>query len=303
MNVCVIGAGAMGSLFGAMLAEAGLKVTLFDIRQDHVDAINAKGLCVEKEASIRRVQVPATTDVSRIGPADLCLVFVKSTQTEDASKTASRLAGPSGLVLTLQNGMGNADTLSSRLGPSRVIAGTTSHGATFLQPGTIRHAGSGDTVVGPWDEKGRVGAKRVCDLFNHAGIKTLVKDDVRGVLWSKLFINVGINAITALTGIQNGQLLDLEQTRQLCREAVREAAAVARKLNVHITEDPVKNVFGVAKATGDNRSSMGQDVDNRRLTEIAAINGYVVKMAKQAGIPVPINRTLTSLVETLQSHY
>jgi 2-dehydropantoate 2-reductase len=114
---------------------------------------------------------------------------------------------------------------------------------------------------------------------------------------------VGINAITALTGIQNGQLLDLAQTRQLCREAVREAAAVARKLNVHITEDPVKNVFGVAKATGDNRSSMGQDVDNRRLTEIAAINGYVVKMAKQAGIPVPINRTLTSLVETLQSHY
>jgi len=303
MNVCVIGAGAMGSLFGSMLAEYGQTVTLFDIRQDHVDAINAKGLTIEKEETIRRIQISATTDINRIGPTDLCLVFVKSTHTADAAETAGQLAGQTGLVLTLQNGMGNAETLCDRLDPSQVIAGTTSHGATFLQPGAIRHAGSGDTVIGPWEEKGMAGAERVADLFSKAGINTLVKENVRNVLWSKLLINVGINAITALTGIKNGQLLDLAQTRQLCREAVNEAETVARTIDVSIVGDPVETVFKVAKATGANRSSMGQDVDNHRLTEIAAINGYIVKMAEQAGVSVPVNQTLTSLMETLQSHY
>jgi 2-dehydropantoate 2-reductase len=303
MNICVIGAGAMGSLFGALLAEAGKKVTLFDVRQDHVDAINADGLTVEKEETSRNIRISATTDIHRIGPTDLCLIFVKSTHTADTAETAGLLAGQTGLVLTLQNGMGNADILCGWVDASRVIAGTTSHGATFLQPGVIRHAGSGDTFIGPWEEKGLSGANRVADLFSLAGINTLVKEDVRSVLWSKLLINVGINAVTALTGIKNGQLLDLDQTRQLCRDAVNEAATVARMLGVNIAGDPVQTVFNVAKATGANRSSMGQDVDNRRLTEIGAINGYIVKMAKQAGIPVPINRTLTSLVETLQSHY
>lgn len=214
MKISIIGAGAMGSLFGALLAEAGQTVILFDIRQDHVDAVNANGLTIEREETSRRIPVPATTDLHRIGLTALCLIFVKSTHTAVAAETASWLAGRTGLVLTLQNGMGNAETICSRLDPSRVMAGTTSHGATFLEPGAIRHAGAGDTVIGPWTEKGVAGARRVADLFSKAGIHTLVNNHVRSVLWSKLFINVGINAITALTGIKNGQLLDLEQTRQ-----------------------------------------------------------------------------------------
>jgi 2-dehydropantoate 2-reductase len=114
---------------------------------------------------------------------------------------------------------------------------------------------------------------------------------------------VGINAITALTGIKNGQLLDLEQTRQISREAVQEAVAVARARGIAIDGDPVETVFQVAGATGPNRSSMGQDADNGRPTEINAINGFIVRIAETVGVPVPVNRTLTALVETLQAHY
>jgi len=303
MKIAVIGAGAMGSLFGALLTEAGQEVTLLDVRRDHVDAVNADGLAVEKEGTRRRVRIRATQDADSIGPTDLCIVFVKSTQTAEAARTAARLAAPSALVLTLQNGMGNADILSEALDPARIVAGTTSHGATFLGPGAIRHAGSGDTVIGPWSEEGMTGAEAVAAVFDKAGIATRAVARVRSVMWAKLFINVGINAITALTGIKNGQLLDLEQTRRLSRDAVEEAMAVAEARGIAIEGDPVEKVFQVAEATGANRSSMGQDVDSRRGTEIGAINGFIVREAQKAGVPAPVNRTLSTLVETLQAHY
>lgn len=303
MKIAVIGTGAMGSLFGAMLAEAGKQVVLLDIRQDHVDAINTAGLKIETAGSQRSVRVQASTAPNRIGPVDLSIVFVKSTHTAAAAQTAARLSGNSAPVLTLQNGMGNADTLAESVSPSQIIAGTTSHGATLLGPGAIRHAGTGDTIIGPWSTASMAHAQRVAEAFNRAGIATRVVADVRSVMWAKLFINVGINAISALTGIKNGQLLDLEQTRQLVREAVQEAMTVAGSQGIAIDGDPVEKVFQVAAATGANRSSMGQDVDNCRATEINAINGFIVRMAENAGVPVPVNRTLAALIETLQKHF
>jgi len=303
MKIAMIGAGAMGSLFGTLLAEAGETVTLLDIRKDHVNAINTHGLSIEKGGHTRTVRIPATTDPEQIGTVDLALVFVKSTHTADAAQTAARLAGETGLVLTLQNGMGNAEILAKALDPARIIAGTTAHGATFLRPGAIRHAGEGETVIGPWTPTGMDQTKAIAGFFNGTGITARTVDDVHSVLWAKLFVNIGINAITALTGIKNGQLLDLEQTRWLAREAVDEAVAVARARGIAIQGDPVEKVFRIADTTGLNRSSMGQDVDQRRITEITAINGFIVRTARQAGITVPVNRTLTALIETLQAHY
>ncbi|BBO77918.1 2-dehydropantoate 2-reductase [Desulfosarcina widdelii] len=303
MKIAMIGAGAMGSLFGALLAEAGETVTLLDIRKDHVDSINANGLIIEDGYQRRTVKITATTDPDQIGIVDLSFVFVKSTHTADVVRTAAELSGSEGWVLTLQNGMGNIETLSERIDPLRIIAGTTSHGATLLAPGKIRHAGIGETVIGPWEKTIMFGAKIIAERFNQAGIITRTVADVQSMLWSKLFINVGINAITALTGISNGQLLDLEQTRQISREAVYEAVSVARAMGITIQEDPVEKTFLAATATAHNRSSMGQDVDKRRPTEIHAINGFIVRMAQQLGVQVPVNRTLTSLIETLEAHY
>jgi len=303
MKIAIVGAGAMGSLFGALLAESGNLVWLLDIWAEHIEAVKAGGLTIERDDQTRCVAIHATTNPEKIGTAELVVVFVKSIHTESAAYTAGELAGDTGLVLTLQNGMGNAEIIAGAVEPDRIIAGTTAHGATLLGPGHIRHAGSGPTVIGMWPGGQHPGLREIAAIFTAAGISTDTVDDIRPVIWEKLLVNVGINAITALTGIKNGQLLDLSTTRDISRAAVEEAMAVARKLGVRVRADAVEHVFKIAAATGANRSSMGQDVDNRRATEIAAINGAVVREAAKAGLKVPVNETLTALIETLQSHY
>ncbi len=305
MKVAVVGAGAMGSLFGAMLAEAGNEVWLYDVWIEHVQAINQDGLSIEREGKTRTVDLKAASDPDQIGRSDLVIIFVKSTQTKSAAETARDIAGSDGAVMTLQNGMGNADVIAEFIEPDRILAGTTSHGATMLGAGCIRHAGIGATTIGAWAATGpgRDRAGQFADFFNQAGIETEAVDEVRGVIWNKLLINIGINAITALSGIKNGQILDLEMTRELSRAAVEEAMAVARAQEIKINEEAVDTVFKVAEATAVNRSSMGQDVDNKRQTEISAINGFIVSEAKRLGLEAPVNRTLTALVQTLEYHY
>jgi 2-dehydropantoate 2-reductase len=305
MKIAVVGAGAMGSLFGSMLAEAGNEVWLYDVWVEHVQAINKEGLAVERGGKIRTLSISATTDPEQIGQAELTIIFVKSTHTAAAAETAWKIAGSDGAVMTLQNGMGNADIIAKFIDSARVLAGTTSHGATMLGPGRIRHAGVGLTTIGAWaeTEQGRERARKLSAFFTKTRIESEAVDDVRSVLWNKLLINIGINAITALTAIKNGQILDLEITRQLSRKAVEEAMKIAGRMNIKFREDTVDQVYAVAEATAVNRSSMGQDVDNKRQTEIGTINGYIVREAKRLGMQAPVNETLTALVETLQFHY
>ncbi len=303
MKITIVGAGAMGSLFGALLAESGENILLYDIWKEHVETINKKGLDIELDGKTRSVSLNATWDKSQIEKPDLAIIFVKSTQTEDAAKTASELLDNNGLALTLQNGMGNADTIGEFIDHDRIIAGTTSHGATMLGPGTIRHAGTGPTVIGMWSGTEEIGIHKIAGLFNNAGIITETVNNVREVIWAKLFVNAGINAITALTGIKNGGIVDLSSTKALSCAAVEEAIQVARSLGVKVADNTVEHVFQIAEATKDNRSSMGQDVDKKRQTEINAINGAIVKEAIKLGIHVPVNQTLTTLIETLQANY
>ncbi len=303
MKIAIIGAGAMGSLFGALMAETGADVWLHDIRDEQVRAIQENGLTVEADGKTRTIPVRAAVDPERIGAADLTVVFVKSMHTRSAAETAARVAGRTGAVLTLQNGIGNAEVIAERVGPGRTLAGTTAHGATALGPGRIRHAGTGPTRIGAWADFDAVRLEQIAAALNRAAISTEITADVRGALWGKLLVNVGINAITALTGIKNGQVLDLEATRALSRAAVAEAMAVAEALKIDVPDNAAEHVLKVAEATGANRSSMGQDVDHRRQTEIGAINGAVVSEGRRLGIDTPVNRTLTALIETLQAHF
>jgi 2-dehydropantoate 2-reductase len=305
MKIAVIGAGAMGSLFGALLTEGGHEVWLCDIWQDHIKALKRSGLKIEWKGETRNVRLNATSDPQQIGASELILIFVKSTQTKSAAESAALLAGQNGWVMTLQNGMGNAEAIAQHTPSNRILAGTTAHGATMLEAGSIRHAGAGPTTVGMWagGEKEFQIAQQIAVQFTQAGIKSAAVEAVRPVIWDKLLVNVGINAITALTGIKNGQILDLELTQELSRTAVEEATAVAQAQGIEIRKDPAAHVFKVAAATAANRSSMGQDVDHHRPTEIKAINGFVVREADRVGLAAPVNRALTALVETMEAHY
>jgi 2-dehydropantoate 2-reductase len=303
MKITVVGAGAMGSLFGGLLAESGVEVCLLDIREEHVRAINTEGLCIEQDGRERKVFVKASTTAHDIQETTLVILFVKSMHTLKAAQAAKELIGETGYILTLQNGMGNVDQIAEVVAPSKIIAGTTSHGATFLGPGKIRHAGKGPTTIGFWYDGDSAVIEKVAELFNDTGIQTTVSENIREVVWDKLLVNVGINAITGLTGIKNGQLLDLPITKSLSQSAVEEAVALAKAKGISVRDHAVEHVFSIATMTAANRSSMGQDVDHHRRTEIDAINGFVVRESQKLEMDAPVNRTLAALIETVQEHY
>ncbi|MCI5218241.1 MAG: 2-dehydropantoate 2-reductase [Candidatus Electrothrix sp. LOE2] len=303
MKITIIGAGAMGCLFGGLLSEQGMDVHLVDVQEEQVAALNERGLTILHQGVERVVRVRAVTDLAAIPVTDVAVIFVKHAQTEAAARTAARLLGSNGYALTLQNGMGNAEILADVLGEKRVLCGTTAQGAMVLGPGRIQHSGNGETVLGRWRQgRGEVAAK-LAEVFTAAGVGCRAVDDIAPVLWKKLFVNAGINAVSALTGLRNGQLLEQEAARLLMRDVVAEAMAVAEAYSIAVPADIPEHVEQVARATASNRSSMGQDVDNRRPTEIDAINGYIVRKAREVGIAVPVNQTLVRLVQTVQGRY
>mgnify|MGYP000733977492 CR=1 FL=1 len=228
MRVTFIGAGAMGGLFGSLMTEAGLDVQLVDIWEEHVEMIKDKGLRIDCDGQIRHVNLDIYKDYRLTRTADLVIVFVKGPQTAEAASDAAEIIAPDGMVLTLQNGLGNADILAKALDPEMVITGTTSYGSMVLGPGSIRHAGIGPTVIGPWAGGDLNKVAVMARILTKGSIETEVKADVKDLVWNKLMVNVGINAIVGLHHIQKGQLVDFEITKELTRDAVEEGQAVAK---------------------------------------------------------------------------
>ncbi len=305
MKIAVLGAGAMGSLYGGLLAESGNEVWLLDIWKEHVDRINEKGLRIEGITGDRIIKnIKAATDHAQIGTADLLIVFVKSTVTDMAVKNARPVIGSNTVILTLQNGLGNVEKIEKVAGKGRVLAGVTSHGSTLIGPGHIIHAGQGDTYIGETDGSITGRLEKVVDMLNSAGIKCSPADNISSLIWSKLIVNVGINALTAITGLKNGQIIEYEGTSDILELAVSEAVKVARARGIKLQyEDPVAHVKDVCRLTAQNKASMLQDVLNKRRTEIDMINGAVVREGEKEGIPTPVNRVLTGLVSVIQETY
>lgn len=303
MKIAVIGAGAMGSLFGAYLAKAGEAVMVVDIWQEHVAAIRSQGLMLGEPAGDEVVRLDAMLGTGGLEPVDLVILFVKSAATQAAATDAAALLRPGGRVLTLQNGLGNAEAIAEIVGAERVLAGTTAQGATLLGPGRVRHGGSGETHIGRLSGEADAFCHEVAALLTNAGLPTVVEPDVRSLIWGKLIINTGINALTALLRLRNGQLADLAETRQMLALAVEEAVKVARAAGVQLPyEKPLEKVLAVAVATGQNQSSMLQDVLRGSPTEIAVINGAIVREGERLGVATPVNRTLTLLVQALEKN-
>ncbi|HWQ61050.1 MAG TPA: 2-dehydropantoate 2-reductase, partial [Negativicutes bacterium] len=237
MKIAIIGAGAMGSLFGGRLALAGEEVWLLDVWEEHVRTIRDKGLTIATAAKDLVARPKATTKPEDIGQADLVIIFVKSSATRAAAETAAGLLGAETAVLTLQNGYGNAETIADVVGAERVIAGTTAQGATLLGPGRIMHGGSGDTHIGDLGGRKTDRLAKVAACLTRAGIQTVADDNVATLIWGKLVVNVGINALTAITGLKNGELADHEETRQVLAMAVEEAVRVADAAGIKLPYD------------------------------------------------------------------
>ena len=303
MKIAMIGPGAMGSLFGGLLTRAGEDLWLVGYKKEQVETICSAGLTLEEREGPRIIPVRATPDVTSVGKADLVIFFVKTYDTEKAVSDALALEKEETIFLTLQNGLGNEEVICKRIDRKKVMLGVTGQGATLLQPGRVRHAGWGKTFIGELDHRITDRANRIAQMFYKAGIETEASPNIHDQVWGKLLVNAGINALTALTGFKNGQLLDYPETARLMEKLTLEASEVARKKKVHIEEDPIEKVRKAAAATRENRSSMGQDFDHRRKTEIDAINGAVVREAQSLGISVPFNQAVTDLVKAIEKSF
>lgn len=305
MKIAVLGAGAMGSLYGGMLAEAGNQVWLVDVWKEHVDAVNQYGLHIEGIGGGRTLHhIKATANSEEIGMVDLALVFVKSTLTDIAIIQNKAVIGDDTVVLTLQNGLGNIEKINSIIDKKNIIAGTTAHGSTLLGPGKIKHAGEGKTIIGELDGRKTDRIKHIERVFQDAKLETMVSNNILGLIWDKLLVNVGINALTAITGLENGQLVELKEAEWILEEAVKEAIQVAKAKGIKLSfENPIEHTKDICKATAENRSSMLQDVINFRKTEIGMINGAIVKEGKAMGIHTPINKMLENLILIKEKSY
>ena len=202
---------------------------------------------------------------------------------QNAVSLVRPICSPSTVFLTLQNGIGNWERIAEIAGQEAVLAGSTAQGATLLGPGMIRHGGNGPTYIGEPGGPASERVRRIVEVFRESGLVTEPSDNVERLIWEKLIINVGINAITGLTGIRNGFIAQMQEAAELCGSAVEEAIAVARAKGFPIGDEMVQRVIEVARATARNRSSMGQDVDKKKRTEIDAINGAVVRFAEGSG--------------------
>lgn len=292
--VVIVGSGAMACWFGARLSPY-VDVIILAGWPQAVEALRSTGIELDLGGSPTRFQVKVATDPEELPHAPAALVLVKAWQTGRAAAQVAAFLADDGVALTLQNGLGNLETLQAALGPDRAALGVTTYGATLLAPGRVRPAGDGVVQLGNHPR-----LQPLIDVFRQADLEVEQVEDVVGLAWGKLAVNAGINPVTALLRVPNGRVLDLEDARQILQAAVREVASVAEAAEIQLPyQDPVETALTVARRTKDNRSSMLQDLDRGAPTEIDAISGAVVAKAAELGRSAPVNETLWRLVRSV----
>ncbi|MBI5124564.1 MAG: 2-dehydropantoate 2-reductase [Candidatus Omnitrophica bacterium] len=305
MKIAIVGPGSLGCLLAGLLkAKTKEEVWLIDNSPERAKRIKEDGIKIEGISGSINASVNVSADPKGVGACDLVVICVKSYSTEDACKDIKELVSEKTFILTLQNGIGNIQVLNDYFGADRVIAGVTNHGATLLGTGHVRHAGKGDTIIGT--QKGKVlgSIRETTGVLTKCGFETKVSKDIDSVIWSKLVINVGINALTAITRLKNGMLIEHDGTREILRSSVQEAVKIIKRKRIKLAyDDSIQKVESVCKATAANVSSMLQDVLNSKRTEIDYINGAITRQGKALGIPTPVNETLTNLVKTIEKTY
>ena len=299
MRVCVVGVGAVGSLFAAHLAQVDdVEVWGYDLLPDHVDAINERGLRLIGEADLVG-RVHATTDPAEVPPCDFGIVATKSMYTGDAiARTAHAFAG--GAVASVQNGVGTEEAIAEHV--ARVIRGTTCPAGRVVEPGVVYMDVRGDTWLGPFEPRpaSMDEVRRLADAISAGGMNSKALEDARGAQWTKLIFNAATNPIGALTRLTHGRVVELAETRQLVSRLVAEGKAVADALGITLDSDPDELVDHAAEVAYEHRASMLQDVLAERVTEIDALNGGIVRFGSEQGIPTPLNEAITALVKGLE---
>ena len=289
MKVSIIGPGAMGCLYAARLARAGVDTTLVDYQTERASRLNSSGITVDSEEGTDAQKIKVVSSVPN--GQDLIIVCVKSHSTNNLALNGR------GAVLTLQNGLGNIETLCSMIGSANLLVGVTTEASTHLAEGRVRYAASGVTRIGSWTSCSTDVASQA---LAKAGFKVELTESPGQAVWEKVSVNAGINPITALLDIRNGQILDIPEARQLMRDLVVEAVKVACTEGYRFDRSLVEVAEATCEETKDNISSMLQDVRAHRRTEIDAISGEILRRAQQSALPTPRTRVVWQLLKGME---
>lgn len=303
MKICFLGAGSLGSTIGGVLSDGGSDVWLVDRWAEHVEAMNRNGLVVSEGGEERIVKVKAAASPSGLGVMDLVVVLVKSFDTRATVESAHGLIGADTMVMSLQNGLGNEETIAEIVGPGRVIGGKTYVGGGIIGPGRVSSGVKGKlTVVGEMDGRTSARIERVADEFIKAGLRTEVSGNIVGMIWDKLLVNVATAAVTTITRLTYGELYKMPELARLSQRAVAEAIEIAKASGVRLdTEDPAE-VWRRASAglPEDFKTSMLLGLERGMRSEIDYINGSVVRCGEKAGVRAPVNETLVACVKGIE---
>jgi 2-dehydropantoate 2-reductase len=294
MKIAVMGAGAVGSYYGFRLARAGHDVVLIG-RPPHVEALQRKGLRLEARDFDESVRVSASAAASAVAGARLVLFCVKSTDTESGAAAIQPYLGSDAVVLSLQNGVENADRLRALL-PQEVIAAVVYIGVEMAGPGHVRHHGRGELVIEPSQSSDEVARALI-----GAGVPTVISDNVRGALWAKLVLNCAYNALSAITQLPYGQLVKGAGITIAMGDIVDECVAVATADGVTLPDDVHGSVRRLAETMAGQYSSTAQDLARGKRSEIDHLNGLIVRRGAALGIATPANRLLQALVKLIES--
>ncbi len=299
MRIAMLGAGAMGSVFGSLLVKAGFEVIFLDIWREHIEKIQKEGLRV-RDASGKEELLPVRAFSSPEGlkPVDLVFLMVKAYDSETALQQWKVLFGEKTLALTMQNGLGNVDRIARHVPMERVIPGVTSRGAYVIGPGAVNNSGHAETVLGVVHPSQKKDSQELAEIFTRAGVEVKYDEDLNSLIWGKLLMNVAINPVGALTGMLNIEAVSYPQTLRLQELAMKEAMEVGKAKGIQFRyADPVKKLKEIVSGAPKNRCSMLQDLDRGKRTEIDYINGAIVQLGAELKIPTPINEALTLLVK------
>ncbi len=302
MNIAIIGPGAVGLLLAGYLQKSGAGVRLVDELADRAGLLNREGIRWEGIDTDFRFSVPVAMSLGDVSSTDLVILCVKAYHTEAASRQV-RQAGYRGPVMTLQNGAGNMEIIGRNCPGSPVIAGITLEGANLATDNHVRHAGRGKTVFGPVvpGVPGSGFMKDLVSIMRKAGLDAELSADPQSLVWGKVLVNAGINALTAILKVRNGQLLEIDPARALMIDLVLEGRGVVERKGIALVDDdPAARVEEVCRLTAANYSSMYMDIQHGRRTEIDFINGAIVREGAVLGLPCPFNDSVTKIVHGLE---
>ena len=302
----VLGAGAMGSLFGGLLAEGGMDVTLIDPWIEHVEQIQKNGLKMVGFGGERFIPVKAAPTASGLPPADIVFVQCKAIHSQSAMSDSIGIVGPDTAVISFQNGLGNEELLADIVGADKVLGGLTAQGASIEAPGAVRNYAELPSWIGEMAGGQSQRATALAALLSAHGLPTSASENIRLDIWRKLMANVGISAPSGIGNLKIREVMALPEMKATVYAAIDEAVAVSDAIGLHLDPEDAREVLAKIigpGGSGENKTSLCNDLLNKRPSEIDFINGAIVKLGKENGVETPVNATLVAAVKAIESHF